>query len=146
MPSYETSAALGLIKLQLNAVKYNKPKSSNTRLNVSPENKEPSINEYSPDKQISEKPLRELQEKYPKVFQGIGQSMGHKQDIHIDESVPPVAQTYSRVPFHLRKQLDSWLKAYTDKGIIEPVTDESAGLISGLAAAPKPRNLNEVRA
>ena len=113
---------------------------------MSPENKEPLTHEHSPDKQISQKTLQELKEKNPKVFQGIGQLTGHEQKIHIDETVPPVAQTYRHVPFHLRKQLDSWLKDYTDKGIIEPVTDDSTGWVSGLVVAPKPKNPNEVRA
>ena len=59
--------------------------------------------------------------------------------------MPPVAQTYRRVPFHLRKQLDSWLKDYTEKDIIELVTDDSTGWVSGLVVASKPKIPNEVR-
>ena len=58
---------------------------------------------------------------------------------------PPVAQTYRRVPFHLRKQLDKWLDDSLQKEIIEPVSEESTHWVSGLVVAPKPRNPSEVR-
>ena len=61
---------------------------------------------------------------YPAVFKGIGKLYGHEQKLHIDKSVPPVSQTYRRTPFHLRKQLDTWLDTYQADNIIEPVTDE----------------------
>ena len=47
-----------------------------------------------------------LRAKYPAVFEGIGKLHGHEKKLHIDESIPPVSQTYRRTPFHLRKQLD----------------------------------------
>ncbi|CAB4042236.1 Transposon Ty3-I Gag-Pol poly, partial [Paramuricea clavata] len=75
----------------------------------------------------------------------IGKLKGHEQKIHINTDVPPVAQTNRRVPFHLHKQLDTWLDDYLQKDIIEPVSDESTDWVSGLVLAPKPRNPNEVR-
>ena len=41
-------------------------------------------------------------EKFPSVFQGIGQFKGDPVKLHIDESVPPVAQKHRHVPFQLR--------------------------------------------
>ena len=63
----------------------------------------------------------------------------------MDESVPLVVQTYRRVPFHLRKQLDSWLEDYVENVIIEPVQDDSNEWVSGLVVAPKPKHPSEVR-
>ena len=86
-----------------------------------------------------------LKGRYPKVFKGIGKLTAHEQKIHVDLSVPPVAHTNRRIPFHLRKQLDTWLDDYLQKDIIEPVSDESTDWVSGLVIAPKPRNPTEVR-
>ena len=86
-----------------------------------------------------------LRATYPAVFKGIGKLHGHEQKLHIDKSVPPVSQTYRRTPFHLRKQLDTWLDTYQANDIIELVTDEQTDWVSGLVVAPKPRNPKEVR-
>jgi hypothetical protein len=86
-----------------------------------------------------------LKGRHPNVFTGIGKLKGHEQKTHINTDVPPVAQTNRRVPFHLRKQLDTWLDDYLEKDRIEPVSDESTDWVSGLVLAPKPRNPNEVR-
>ena len=83
--------------------------------------------------------------KYSAVFEGIGKLHGHEQKLHIDESIPPVSQTYRRTPFHLLKQLNMWLDTYQADDIIEPVTDEQTDWVSGLVVAPKPRNPKEVR-
>ncbi len=53
-----------------------------------------------------------LRAKYPAVFEGIGKLNGYAQKLHIDESIPPVLQTYRPSPFHHRKQLDTWLENY----------------------------------
>jgi hypothetical protein len=67
------------------------------------------------------------------------------QKIHINKDIPPVAQTYRRVLFHLRKQLDEWIEEYIEKDIIEPVVDECTEWVSGLVVTRKPRNPKEVR-
>ena len=86
-----------------------------------------------------------LRAKYPAV-EGIGKLHGHEQKLHINESIPPVSQTYRRTPFHLRKQLDMWwLDTYQADDIIEPVTDVQTDWVSGLVVAPKPRSPKEVR-
>ena len=83
--------------------------------------------------------------RYPKAFEGIGKLKDHEQKIHVNKDIPPVAQTYRRVPFHLRKQLDEWLDNYIQKDIIESVSDKSMDWVSGLVVAPKPRNPKKVR-
>ena len=41
--------------------------------------------------------------------------------LHIDPSVPLVTQPHRRIPFHLRKKLDTELDKLERQGIIEPV-------------------------
>ena len=143
--SCETSAELGLIKLQLNAVNQtDRSANSQHRLSTN-DNKDTLRAEHMPDIEAHKQTLKFLKDKHPAVFQGIGKLQGHEQKIHVDESVPPVAQTYRRVPFHLRKQLDSWLEDYVEKDIIEPVQDDSTEWVSGLVVAPKPKHPSEVR-
>ena len=86
-----------------------------------------------------------LRAKYPAVFEGIGKLNGYAQKLHFDESIPPVSQTHRRTPFHLRKQLDTWLENYQTNDIIEPVINGRTDWVSGLVVAPKPRNPKEVR-
>ena len=86
-----------------------------------------------------------LKGRYPNVFKGIGKLTAHEQKIHVNMSVPPVAHTNRRIPFHSRKQLDTWLDDYLQKDIVEPVSDESTDWVSGLVIAPKPRIPTEVR-
>ena len=88
---------------------------------------------------------RFLRRRYPKTFEGIGKLIDHEQKIHINIDITPVAQTYRRVPFHLRKQLDEWIEDYIQKDIIEPVVDKCTDCVSGLVVTPKPRNPKEVR-
>jgi hypothetical protein len=44
------------------------------------------------------------------LFNGVGKLKDHKVKLHIDESIPPVAQTHRWIPFHLRKQVEKKLK------------------------------------
>ena len=135
--SCETSADLRLITLWLNAV--SKPQASSQ---APTEKAKPTDQRLDVDGTKIETVLRQT---YPSVFEGIGMLKEHEQKLHIDRDVPPVVQTYRRVPFHLRKQLDAWLDDYLEKDIIEPVVDESTDWVSGLVVAPKPRNPTEVR-
>ena len=44
---------------------------------------------------------------YPDLDKGIGMLKNCEVEIHIDKDVPPVARKHSRVPFHLRKQVEN---------------------------------------
>ena len=50
-----------------------------------------------------------LIEEYDELFHGLGKLKGYQIKLHIDESVPPVAQPHRRVPFHVRQQLEEQL-------------------------------------
>jgi hypothetical protein len=130
----ETSTNLRLITMNVNSVSKVSEVKSGSGTDTS-----------SCDLDASKRKENLLRGRHPNVFTGIGKLKGHEQKIHINTDVPPVAQTNRRVPFHLRKQLDTWLDDYLQKDIIEPVSDESTDWVSGLVLAPKPRNPNEVR-
>ncbi|CAB3993402.1 PREDICTED: uncharacterized protein K02A2.6-like, partial [Paramuricea clavata] len=53
------------------------------------------------------------------LFNGVGKLKDHKVKLHIDESIPPVAQTHRRIPFHLRKQVEKKLEEMEKDDIIE---------------------------
>ena len=86
-----------------------------------------------------------LLEEYAEVFEGVGHLKGFEQKLHIDDSVPPVAQTYRRIPFNLRPQLEKWLQESQDNDLIEPVVNKSTEWVSGVVIVPKPKNPDEIR-
>ena len=49
-----------------------------------------------------------LIKEYDELVHGLGKLKGYQIKLHIDESVPPVAQPHRRVPFHVRQQLEAW--------------------------------------
>lgn len=89
--SYQTAAELDLIKLNVNKVDQH-PSSSD-----------------------------EIAKKFPAIYNGIGKLKNFEVKLHIDETVPPVAQHARRIPFHLRKKVSAALKQLENQGIIEKV-------------------------
>ena len=43
---------------------------------------------------------------YADLFSGLGKLKGKKVHLHINENIPPIAQKYRRVPFHVRKYIE----------------------------------------
>ena len=80
----------------------------------------------------------------PSVFHGIGAHNKCVIRLHIDETVPPVAQRHRRIPFHLRKKVETEIYRLHDLDIIEPARGATPW-VSPIVAAPKPRNPNEIR-
>ena len=62
-----------------------------------------------------------LLQNYPKLFEGIGKLKNAEVTLHIDESVPPVAQATRRISFHMRKAVAKELINLEEQGIIEKV-------------------------
>ena len=148
--SCETSIELGILQLQINSLSenVNNPPTSAvmTATGYHCDQSSQPDRDLDTKRQIQSHAIEtRLQEKYPEVFEGIGQLRDNEQKLHIDPSIPPVSQTGRRTPFHLRKQLDVWLDDYVTKDIIEAVQDESTDWVSGLVVAPKHNNLSEVR-
>ncbi|CAB4020398.1 Transposon Tf2-9 poly [Paramuricea clavata] len=100
--SYQTASALGLIMLNVNNVK--------------------------PEHATHEQLMKE----YAHLFNGIGTLKNFEVKLHIDDTVPPVAQTPRRIPFHMRQKVDT----LESDGIIEKVSDATPW-VSPLVVIPK---------
>ena len=59
--------------------------------------------------------------RYPKIFDGIGKLKDFQVKLHIDETVPPVAQNAQRIPFHMRPKVAAALEELEKQDIIELV-------------------------
>ena len=83
--------------------------------------------------------LRNITEKHKKrVFQNnIGKIKNYSVKLHIDPSVPPVAQRERQIPFALRDKVNDELKRLENKGIIEDVTGEPISWLNPLVIVPK---------
>ena len=64
--------------------------------------------------------------------------------IHVDENVKPVIQAHTRIPFHIRKQVEAELDRLEKLDSIGKV-DGPTPWVSPIVAAPKQKNLNEIR-
>ena len=86
----------------------------------------------------------ELVDQNPRLFQGIGAHNKYIVKLHIDESVPPVAQGHRRIPFHMRNKVETEIYRLRDLDIIERA-DGPTPWVSPIVVAPKPKNPNEVK-
>ena len=78
----------------------------------------------------------QLCRQYPGIFNGIGKLKGVEVKLHIDSSVPPIAQKARRIPFHLRKKVEKDFDHLEEQGIIEKV-DGPMPWVSPLVITPK---------
>ena len=69
---------------------------------------------------------------------------GYQIKLHIDESVPPVAQPHCRVPFHVRQQLEEQLKRDEELRVVERIEGPTPW-VSPIVVAPKPKSPGKVR-
>ncbi|CAB3998121.1 uncharacterized protein K02A2.6-like, partial [Paramuricea clavata] len=74
----------------------------------------------------------QLMKEYAHLFNGIGTLKNFEVKLHIDDTVPPVAQTPRRIPFHMRQKVDT----LESDGIIEKVSDATPW-VSPLVVIPK---------
>ena len=56
-----------------------------------------------------------------------------------------VTQTYHRISFNLRPQLEKWLQEWQDNDLIESVVNKCTELVSGVVIVPKPKKPAELR-
>ncbi|XP_022804047.1 uncharacterized protein LOC111341348 [Stylophora pistillata] len=80
-------------------------------------------------------------ENYPGLTRGMGEYKGELAQIHIDESVKPLAQLHRRIPFHVRKQVEEKLKQLEEDDIIERAKGP-APWVSPIVVVPKPNKPN----
>ena len=78
-----------------------------------------------------------LQDKYLKVFTGIGKLIDYKLKLHVDESKIPVVQKPRRVPFALREKVTAKIEELVEKDKVERVEGPTSW-VSPIVAAPKP--------
>ena len=64
---------------------------------------------------------KQLCRQYPGIFNGIGKLKGVEVKLHIDQSVPPVAQQARQFPFDLCKKVGKEFEHLEQQGIIEKV-------------------------
>ena len=72
----------------------------------------------------SEAPANEktaLKARYPQVFTGLGKLKDFRLKLHVDESVPPVAQAVRRIPFSRRQKVIDKLEELEELDVIERV-------------------------
>lgn len=62
-----------------------------------------------------------LLNEYKEIFSGVGKMKCHQVKLHIDNKIKPVTQPHRRIPFHIRKQIESKLKEMEEVDIIEKV-------------------------
>ena len=80
--------------------------------------------------------IAEILIKYADRFEGLGKLKDYKVKLHVDPSVPPVAQPSRRIPFHLPKSKE--LEILEREGIIEKVEDATRW-VSPVVVVPKPQ-------
>ena len=155
--SCKTAQQLKLVKFDINSVSQTVPKQLDPSKKSSPQantqdhvpSKSPTHEGAQPTKLPTTAPeqgrVSALLEQYADVFEGVGHLKGFEQKLHIDATVPPVAQHYRRIPFNLRPPLEKWLKESQENGLIEPVANKSTEWVSGVVIVPKPKNPDEIR-
>ena len=79
----------------------------------------------------------DIRTKFSDIFEGVGKLINYKVKLHIDKTVPPVAQPVRRVPFGLREKVEKHLYDLEKKGIIEPVVGRPTEWVSPLVVVPK---------
>ena len=105
--SYQSATTLGLIQVKVHRLE-EQPKSKHENL----------FNEFA------------------HIFAGIGDLKDFAVKLHIDPSVPPVAQPVRRIPFHMRKKVSDALEKLEQQGIIEKVQGPTP-FVSHLVDIPK---------
>lgn len=78
-----------------------------------------------------------IPDQYPSLFDGkMGKIDGVKVKLHINKDVPPVTQRHRRIPFHVRKDVETELKRLEDLDVIEPVSGPTPW-VSPVVVVPK---------
>ena len=79
----------------------------------------------------------EIFSQYPSAFNGVGKLKKIELQLHIDQSITPVAQKFRRIPFHLLKIQEEKVDELIELGIVEKVSDPT-GWVSPLTCVTKP--------
>ncbi|XP_064483033.1 uncharacterized protein K02A2.6-like [Ornithodoros turicata] len=82
--------------------------------------------------------------KYPKLFTGLGELRGFEVQLHIDPTVPPVAQKARPLPFHIREAVEKEIDRLIQLDVIEKATGPTTW-VSPIVVVPKPHAPDQVR-
>ena len=97
--------------------------------------------------QINEVPRpkpAQLVAEYDELFHGLGKLRNYQIKLHVDQTVPPVAQPHRRIPFHVREHLKEQLKRDEELGVIERIEGPTPW-VSPIVVVPKPKSPGKVR-
>ena len=83
-------------------------------------------------------------QRYPSLFTGLGKMKNVEVKLHIDENVNPVHQTHRRIPFHQRKSLEACVESLHQQDIIGPAVGPRPW-VSPVVLVPKPKQPGGVR-
>ena len=79
----------------------------------------------------------DIRERYSSLFSGIGLLKEYEQELHIEDTVKPVAEHVRRIPFGLREKVNKKLDELLELDIIEEVPEGPSGWVSPLVVVPK---------
>lgn len=85
-----------------------------------------------------------IQSAYPRLFEGLGKLQGIEVKLHIDKSVPPVAQKLRPIPFSVRDAVTEEVERLEKLDVIEKATGPTTW-VSPIVAVPKPHSPGVVR-
>ena len=83
-------------------------------------------------------------QRYPSLFTGLGKMKNVEVKLHIDGNVSPVHQTHRRIPFHQRKSLETCVESLLQQDIIEPAVGPTPW-VSSVVLVPEPKQPGGVR-
>jgi hypothetical protein len=84
-----------------------------------------------------QEPREKVEYNFPHLCQYIGKLNGLQVKIHIEDSVPPVAQKQRKTPLHLRDKVEKEINHLIDTDIIEEVEGEPSQWISPIEKPKK---------
>ena len=87
---------------------------------------------------------RNILQRYPGLFSGLGKMKNVAVKLHIDESVNPVHQPHRRIPFQQRNDLEACVESLLKEDIIEPAVRPTPW-VSSAVLVPKPKQPGGVR-
>lgn len=90
------------------------------------------------------KNLEFVQRNFPKLTQGVGNLVNTKIKLHTNPNIEPIANKHRRIPFHLRKLVETELMRLEQQDIIEKVTGPTPW-VSPIVVVPKQGNPNLIR-
>ena len=102
-----------------------------------------SVNHISNSDAQTPLPTLKLLEDYADLFNGLGKLKEKKFHLHIDENIPPIAQRYRRVPFHVRKDIEELIAKDEKLGVIEKA-DGPTPWVFPIVVVPK-KGQNKIR-